>query len=129
MKMVQAPHPSSGHYSAAVISRGMLYISGQTSADPFTGEVPEGIRVEMQMCMERMEHILAAAGIDREHVVQCRIFLTDIGAWAEANQVYAEYFGVHRPARAVYGVSELHHGAHIELEAVAEMEESVVSEI
>lgn len=38
MKFVKAPHPSSGHYCAGVISNGMLYISGQTSADPFTGK-------------------------------------------------------------------------------------------
>jgi enamine deaminase RidA (YjgF/YER057c/UK114 family) len=33
--------------------------------------------------------------------------------------VYAEFFGEHRPARAVVPVGELHHGYAIEVEVTA----------
>lgn len=125
MKIVEAPHPSSGHYCGGVISHGMLYVSGQTSADPFTGEVTgEGIAAEMLVCLTRMEHILQAAGIDRNHVVMCRVYVSDMSMWKEANEAYKEFFGVHRPARAVYESPHIHHGSHLELEVVAEMEDS-----
>ena len=79
MKFVKAPHPSSGHYCAGVISNGMLYISGQTSADPFTGKAPEGgSEAEVNMCLTRISHILESAGIDKTHVVMCRIYLKDM---------------------------------------------------
>lgn len=122
MEIVPAPHPSSGHYSAGIISNGMLYISGQTSADPFTGEVTkEGIGAEMLICLNRMEHILNQAGIDRTHVVMCRIFISDMSMWQTANDSYAAFFGAHRPARGVYESAHIHHGAHLELEVIAEM--------
>ncbi|MCR2139050.1 RidA family protein, partial [Salmonella enterica] len=35
------------------------------------------------------------------------------------NQIYAEWIGNYRPARAVAGVAELHFGAALEIEATA----------
>lgn len=122
MQIVKGPHPSSGHYSAAVVSNGTVYVSGQTSADPFTGKVTEeGIAAEMRVCLDRVEHILKSIGIDRKHVVMCRIFVSDMAMWKEANAAYAEFFGEHCPARAVYESPHIHHGAHVEMEAVAEI--------
>ena len=98
------------------------YISGQTSADPFMGKAPEGgIEAEVNMCLTRISHILESAGIDKTHVVMCRIYLKDMSFWKEVNRVYGEFFGDHTPARAVYGVSQIHHGVNIEMEVVAEM--------
>lgn len=122
MKIVEAPHPSSGHYSAAVISNNMVYVSGQTSADPFTGEVTkDGIQAEMLVSLNRIEHILKNAGIDRNHVVMCQIFVSDMSMWKEADKAYGEFFGDHRPARAVYESPHIHHGAHLEINVVAEL--------
>lgn len=122
MQIVKGPHPSSGHYSGAVISNGTVYVSGQTSADPFTGEVTkEGAGAEMLVCLQRMEHILQEAGIDRTHVVMCRIYVTDMKMWKDANAAYQDFFGDHCPARAVYESPHIHHGAHLELETVAEL--------
>lgn len=122
MEIVKPPHPSSGHYAAGVISNGMLYISGQTSADPLTGKVPEGgIEAETAMCLSRVENILKSAGIDKNHVVMCRIFVSDMELWGAVNAAYACFFGEHKPARAVYESAHIHHGAHLEMEVVAEM--------
>lgn len=122
MKIVKAPHPSSGHYSAAIISNGMIYVSGQSSVDPFTHQVPEGgMGPEMKMSQERIEHILQEAGADRSHIVMCRVFITDMSKWDEANAAYAEFFGEHKPARAIYEVRRTHHMAQIEVEAIAEV--------
>ena len=122
MKIVKAPHPASGHYSAAIISNGMVYVSGQSSVDPFTHKVPEGgIGPEMTMSLNRIENILKNAGIDRTHIVMCRVYITDMAKWDEANAAYAEFFGDHKPARAIYEVRRTHHMAHLEIEVVAEL--------
>lgn len=122
MEIVKAPHPSSGHYSAAIISHGMIYVSGQSSVDPFTHKVPEGgLGAEMEMSLNRIEHILKEAGVDRTHIVMCRVYLTDMAGWDEANAAYAKWFGNHKPARAIYEVRRTHHLAHLEIETIAEV--------
>ena len=81
-----------------LIFRKYIYISGQTSADPFTGKAPEGgIEAEVNMCLTRISHILESAGIDKTHVVMCRIYLKDMSFWKEVNRVYGEFFGDHTP--------------------------------
>jgi enamine deaminase RidA (YjgF/YER057c/UK114 family) len=52
-------------------------------------------------------------------VVQCTAYIVDVRNWPEFNRVYADFFGGHRPARAVVPVPELHHGFLVELQMVA----------
>lgn len=111
-----------GHYSPGIVSNGMLYISGQLSIDPETRKVPEGGIVEhTALALRNVERVLVAAGLSRNDVVQCRIYITDIAHWDLVNEVYKAFFGDHKPARAVIPVSQLHFGCLVEIEAVAEM--------
>ena len=64
-----------------------------------------------------------AAGLTKENVVQCRIYLTDIENWDRVNAVYGAFFGAHKPARVVVPVPALHFGCLTEIEAVAELPE------
>ncbi|MDY9920301.1 MAG: RidA family protein [Synergistota bacterium] len=93
-----------GHYSPGVLSNGMLYISGQLSRDPDSGEVVSG-----------------GAGLSKENVIQCRIYLSDIDMWDEVNEAYSEFFADHKPARCVVPCGKLHFGCLVEIEAVAEV--------
>ena len=112
-----------GHYTPGVISNGMLYISGQLSVDTDTGKVVEGdITVHARMALHNLERVLNAAGLTKEHVVQTRIYIPNVEHWGIVNQVYAEFFGSHKPARAIVPCRELHYGALVEIEAVAELE-------
>jgi 2-iminobutanoate/2-iminopropanoate deaminase len=52
-------------------------------------------------------------------VAKVTVYLTDVGRFAEFNEIYAAYFGDHRPARAVVGVAALPRGAQVEIEALA----------
>ena len=90
--------------------------------DSFTHKVPEGgMGPEMEMSLNRIENILKEAGVDRTHIVMCRVYITDMSKWDEANAAYAKFFGNHKPARAIYEVRRTHHLAQIEVEAVAEL--------
>ena len=112
-----------GHYSPGVISNGMLYISGQLPVDPETGKMAEGdISAHARLALHRVEQVLLAAGLTKEHVVLCRVYIPDVSDWDVVNRVYAEFFGPHKPARVVVPSRELHHGALVEVEAIAEME-------
>lgn len=111
-----------GHYSPGMISGNTLYISGQTSADPATKFPAEGgFEAEMQMALKKVESILEAAGCTKENVVMCKIYLTSMELWDQANKVYGEFFGQHKPARIVLPVGPLTNGCQIEIETIAEL--------
>jgi len=111
-----------GHYSPGVVSNGMLYISGQLSLDPDTRAVAQGgIEEHTRLALQNVDRVLKEAGLTRDCVVQCRIYVTDIDQWDQVNRVYAAFFGEHKPARVVVPVGKLHFGCLIEIEAIAEV--------
>lgn len=113
-----------GHYAPGVVSRGMLYISGQLPVDPATGQVVKGgFAAQVEAALANVEAVLTAAGLTKSQVVQCRVYLPDVALWDEADRIYAAFFGDHKPARVVVPTRALHHGALIEIEALAEVTE------
>lgn len=111
-----------GHYSAGVVSNGMLYVSGQLSIDPDTREVCKGgIKDHARQALSNVDRVLKAAGVPRENVVLCRVYTPDVKYWGPINEVYAEFFGEHKPARVVVSTTTMHFGCLVEIEAVAEM--------
>ena len=111
-----------GHYTAGIISNGMLYISGQLSIDPDTRKVPEGgIGAHARLALANVERVLKAAGLSRTDIVQCRVYVSDIDQWDSVNEVYTEFFGEHKPARIVVPVGKLHFGCLVEIEAIGEV--------
>ena len=127
MKMVCPPFKgeNKGHYTAGVISTGMLYVSGQLSIDPDTREVCGGdIKDHMRLALDNVDRVLKEAGVSRNDVVMCRVYTPDVNYWGPINEVYAEFFGDHKPARVIVSTTTLHFGCLVEIEAVAEMPEA-----
>ena len=112
------PSPA-GHYSPVIEHQGTLYISGQLPMDPETKDVPADVEAQTVRALENLETLLLAAGSDRQHVLQVRIFVSDIDHWEAINRAYANWFGEHRPARAIIPCGPLHFGCLLELEATA----------
>lgn len=109
-----------GHYTPGMIHNGTLYISGQLSIDPETGKVPAGgIKEEARQALKNLDTVLKTAGVEKEKVLQCRVYIPDVAYWSELNEVYAEYFGNHKPARIVVPSNRLYNGCLVEIEAVA----------
>jgi 2-iminobutanoate/2-iminopropanoate deaminase len=114
-----APTPA-GHYSQAVVYNGLVFVSGQLSVDPRTGEKKIGsIEEQTEQALKNVGEILKAAGSDLSRVLKMTVYVSDIGLWGAVNEVYARVLGEHRPARAVIPTGELHHGFLIEIDAVA----------
>lgn len=127
MKMVCPPFKgeNKGHYTAGVISKGMLYVSGQLSIDPDTREVCSGdIKDHTRLALDNVDRVLKEAGVSRNDVVMCRVYTPDVNYWGPINEVYAEFFGEHKPARVIVSTTTLHFGCLVEIEAVAEMPEA-----
>ncbi len=122
MQMQPVILKSNGHYSSGMISGKLLFISGMLSVDPVTGSRCIGnIRQHMQTALLNVEKVLLKAQLSREDVVQCRIYTTDVAYWNDINEVFADFFKEHRPARVVVPVADLHFGCLVEIEAIAEI--------
>jgi 2-iminobutanoate/2-iminopropanoate deaminase len=114
-----APTPA-GHYSQATVYNGLVFVAGQLSIDPATGEHKTGsIEEQTEQALNNVHAILQAAGSDWSRVLKINISVTDINLWDAVNKVYSRILGEHRPARAVIPTGPLHHGFLIEIEAIA----------
>jgi len=122
MKRIINENSPRGHYSPGILCGNLLFVSGQTSADPATGFPPEGgFESEVLMALRKMESVLLAANCTKENVIKCSIFLTSMENWSAANTAYAQFFGDHRPARIVLPVGPLTNGCQVELDIIAEI--------
>ena len=109
-----------GHYSQAVVHNGLVFVSGQLSIDPQTGEKKLGsIEEQTEQVLKNVEAILKAAKSDFSRVLKMTVYIADIELWAAVNEVYARVLGEHRPARAVIPTGKLHYGFLIEIDAIA----------
>jgi len=114
-----APAPG-GHYSQAVVCNGLVFVSGQLSIDPRTGDKKLGsIEQQTEQVLQNVSEILKAANSDLSHVLKMTVYVSDINLWGAVNQVYARVMGEHRPARAVIPTRDLHYGFLIEIDAIA----------
>lgn len=109
-----------GHYSQATVCNGLVFVSGQLSIDPATGERKlGGIEEQTEQALNNVLAILQAAGSDWSRVLKMTVYVADINLWEAVNKVYARVLGEHRPARAVIPTGALHYGFLIEIDAVA----------
>lgn len=122
MKLIstdKAPKPG-GHYSQAVVQDNLVYVAGQIPIDPGTGEKILGtITEQTNRVLLNLEAILKAAGTGKSNVLKTTVYIADMDQWGEVNKVYEEFFGDHKPARAVVPTPPLHFGFLIEIDAIA----------
>lgn len=108
-----------GPYSQAVQIGETLFISGQTPLDPKTMKVVEAdIKTQTKQCLENIKAIAEQAGFVKENIVKCSVFLQSMNSFKEMNEVYANFFGNHKPARVTVEVSRLPLDALIEIDAI-----------
>ena len=109
-----------GPYSQGITVAPLLFVSGQLGIQPETGElVSPDFKLQARQALENLLQIVLAAGYDLNHVVAVDVFVTDLNNFAAFNDIYAEYFSGHRPARAVVEVSRLPKDACIEIKCIA----------
>jgi len=116
---VEAPAPI-GPYSQATVAGNFIFVSGQIPSHPFTGElIIKDITIATNLVMENIGAILKAAGADYKDIVKTSIFLTNMGDFAEVNEVYGTYFEDSFPARETVQVAALPKGVSVEISVIA----------
>jgi 2-iminobutanoate/2-iminopropanoate deaminase len=90
-----------GPVPQAVEAGGWIYVSALFGADPATHAIPTEARDEAEQVFANLVAILAAAGADLIDVVRVGIVMRALQRDRPVfNQVWAERFGEHRPARS-----------------------------
>ena len=108
-----------GPYSHGVVAGGLLFCSGQTPLDPQTNTLVEGtVGDRTRRCLDNLAAVCASAGAQLADAVRCGVYVTDLGAFAEVNAAYAEYFPGQPPARTTIGVAALPLGTDVEIDAI-----------
>ncbi|AVQ28342.1 RidA family protein [Fusobacterium ulcerans] len=109
-----------GPYSQAVEANGTLYVSGQIPFVPETMTlVSDCVKAQTKQSLENIKAILEAAGYTFKDVVRAGVFIKDMNDFAAVNEVYAEYLGDVKPARACVEVARLPKDVKVEIEVIA----------
>jgi 2-iminobutanoate/2-iminopropanoate deaminase len=119
--------PAIGPYSHAVAvdlraSGRLLFCSGQIPLDPVSGElVGTSAAEQARRCLENLQAVCEAAGATLERALRVTVYMTDLAAFAEVNEVYGSFFGEDPPARVAVGVAQLPRGAYVEMDAIVSL--------
>jgi len=63
--------------------------------------------------------VLTEAGASLNDVVKATVFIADMNQFGEINEVYAPYFGDHKPARSTVQVPRLPRKVAVEIDLIA----------
>ena len=117
--MVPGQLPPVSHYCHVVRAGNLIWVSGAigVAAD---GSVPEDVGAQTELALASIDACLTAAGASAMHVVKVNVYLTDINDRARVNPARQRYFGPHRPASTLVGVTALvMPDAKVEIEVTA----------
>jgi len=102
IEVVRGPDVPASHlpFSPAIKAGGFVFVSGQASVDPKTGDIiSDTFENEFRRTMDNLQRILATAGASLKQVVQVRSYVKDAKDVPEYNRLYREFFKEPYPAR------------------------------
>ncbi|EDL63669.1 RidA family protein [Bacillus sp. SG-1] len=108
-----------GPYSQGIIVNNLFYSSGQI---PLTAEgtMVEGtVEDQTHQVFKNLQAVLEEAGASLNTVVKATVFIKDMNDFGAINEVYAQYFDTHKPARSCVEVARLPKDALVEIEVIA----------
>lgn len=121
MKLIstdQAP-AAIGPYSQAVVYNGIVYTSGQIGMDETGKVIADDVVNQAHQVLKNLFYVLEEAGAHFNDVIKTTIFLADMDDFEKVNEVYAHYFGHHKPARSTVAVKTLPKNVLIEIDCIA----------
>ena len=109
-----------GPYAQAVRAGNLLFTSGQIPLGLDGQVVAGGIEAQTHQVFANLKAILSEAGTDFSQVVKATVFIKDMNQFAQINEIYASYFGDHKPARSTVEVARLPKDVGIEIELIVQ---------
>jgi len=112
-----------GPYSQAIVSKGLVFTSGQIGIDPTTGDIVNcDIKSEVEQVIRNLEKVLLEAGSSICKIIKLNVYLKDLNHFNILNSVFENYFSkTSYPARSTVQVSRLPKDVSVEIDAIAEI--------
>lgn len=110
-----------GPYSQGVVSGDMFYSSGQIPLTPAGDIAGDTIGEQAHQVFANLKAVLAEAGSSLDNVIKTTVFIKDMNDFAALNEIYASYFGDHKPARSTVEVARLPKDVKVEIEVIAKV--------
>ena len=93
------------------------HFSGCIGVDPSTGELAKGgLKAEVEQAFKNLDAVLSQTPLKKTDLVKTTVFLTTMDHFAEMNEIYANYFDGHKPARSCVAVAGLPKNCIFEIE-------------
>jgi 2-iminobutanoate/2-iminopropanoate deaminase len=101
LKIVNAGARSHLPFSPGIIAGDFMYVSGQASVDAGTGAIiSDSFEGEMRRSIANLKAILEAGGLNLDHVINVKSYVSDEADLALYNKIYPEYFSAPTPTRS-----------------------------
>jgi len=111
-----------GPYCHAVKTGNIYFCSGQTPLDPKTMElVGNNIKNQTRQVLTNIQIVLKGLGLSLQNIVKTTVYLKSMDDFQGMNQVYADIFEDHKPARTTISVKQNPLDAMVEIECIAEI--------
>ena len=111
-----------GPYSQAIIANGLVFTSGQIALNTNGLIVSPDVAKQTEQVLTNLSAILDEAGSSLNSVIKTTIYLSDMNDFKTVNEVYENFFGEHRPARATIAVKTLPLNVKVEIDCIAKVE-------
>jgi len=109
-----------GPYSQGISAGDFVFCSGQIPLHPETGEiVGNNIKEQTTQSLKNLFAVLEEAGSSYDKVVKTTVLLASMDDFMAMNEVYADFFKEHKPARAAFAVKTLPKNVLVEIECIA----------
>ncbi len=120
IKTLEAP-AAIGPYSQAIKANGFLFVSGQIPLTPNGELAGDDIKTQTKQVLKNLKAILKEADLSLKDAVKTTIFLKSMDDFSVVNEIYAQAFGEHKPARSTIEISKLPKDVLVEIELIAKV--------
>src|SRR6267142_3195116 len=105
-KTDRAPTPV-GPYSQAIVAGDLVFCAGQLALDAQSGQLvgADDIRAQTRRVLDNLAAVLVSAESSLDRVTKTTVFLADLADFPAMNEISAERFGTHKPARSTVGAA------------------------
>lgn len=118
IKTLEAP-AAIGPYSQAIKANGFLFVSGQIPLTPNGELAGDDIKTQTKQVLKNLKAILKEADLSLKDAVKTTIFLKNMDDFSVVNEIYAQAFKEHKPARSTIEISKLPKDVLVEIELIA----------
>lgn len=107
--------PRGGSYAHAVISSGIIFISGQTGLNESN---KHDFTSQFKSAMEKIGKIAGSAGKSIKDIVKINVYISDKAYFEEMNKIFGKYFRENPPARTTLVAGFVQDDILVEIDAI-----------